>query len=251
MMNIMLSGCNGAMGRAIDEVITGIQDMEVVAGFDAKPAGHDRYPVYQQLTDVKENVDAIIDFSHFSAFEAITDYALEMEIPIVVATTGLSPADEEKLLEMSKKIPVFRTANMSIGVNVMLGLVTQAEKLLKGFDIEITERHHNKKQDAPSGTALMLANAINEEADSPYQFVYGREGKSAKREHNEIGIHAIRGGTIAGDHTVLYAGEDEIIEITHSAASKKVFAKGAVEAASYLKNQSPGMYDMKKLLGLS
>lgn len=250
-MKVMLSGCNGAMGRAIEEVITAMDDMEVAAGFDARPATHERFPVYQQLDDVKEAIDVIIDFSHFSAFEAITDYSLENGIPIVVATTGLSVEDEDKLKKMSASVPVFRTANMSIGINVMLGLVSQAEKLLRGFDIEIMERHHNKKQDAPSGTALMLADAINHSADEPYRFVYGREGKSAKRESGEIGIHAIRGGTIAGDHTVLYAGEEEIIEIKHSAASKKVFAKGAVEAAKYLKEQSPGMYDMKRLLGLS
>jgi 4-hydroxy-tetrahydrodipicolinate reductase len=239
------------MGKTIYDMISNIEDMTIVAGFDSKPADHPQFPVYQTLEDVKESIDVIIDFSHYTAFEAISDFALDRKIPIVAATTGLSNANEDKLVEMSNHIPVFRTANMSIGINVMLGLVAQAENMLQGFDIEILERHHNKKQDAPSGTALMLANAINRSTLTPYHLVYGREGKSAKRENREIGIHAIRGGTIAGEHTVLYAGEDELIEITHSATSKKVFAQGAVKAANYLKNQPPGMYDMQKLLGLT
>ncbi|QSX08486.1 4-hydroxy-tetrahydrodipicolinate reductase [Alkalibacter rhizosphaerae] len=250
-MNILLSGCNGAMGQTIETVLSSLEGMDIVAGFDTKSANHQRFPVYQTLENVSENIDVIIDFSHFSAFDAITDFAFQHQIPIVVATTGLSLENEEKLIKMSSEIPVFRTANMSIGINVMLGLVAQAEKMLQGFDIEILERHHNKKQDAPSGTALMLADAINQATDLPYEFVYGREGKSAKRKEREIGIHAIRGGTIAGEHTVLYAGDDEIIEITHSATSKKVFAKGAVTAARYIHERSPGMYDMKKLLGLT
>lgn len=250
-MNVLLSGCNGAMGVTLQQVIAATEDLNVVAGYDAKPAPHDLFPVYQSLEQVKESVDVLIDFSHFSTFETIIDFVGQHKIPLVMATTGLHEEQEQKLVELSKSIPVFRTANMSIGINVILGLVAQAENLLKGFDIEIVEKHHNKKQDAPSGTALMLANAIQANAQTPYHFVYGRQGTSAKRTDQEIGIHAIRGGTIAGEHTVLFAGEDEMVEITHIATSKKVFAKGAVEAARFIHQQPAGLYDMKKLLGLA
>ena len=250
-MNVLLSGCNGAMGLTLQQVIGATMDLNVVAGYDSRGASNDHFPVYQNLEDVKETLDVLIDFSHYSAFEAITDFALSSKIPLVMATTGLQEEQEKKLLKMAQAIPVFRTANMSIGVNVMVGLVTQAEALLQGFDIEILEKHHNKKQDAPSGTALMLANAIQSSAKTPYQFVYGRHGTSAKRTEKEIGIHAIRGGTIAGEHTVLYAGEDEIVEITHIATSKRVFAQGAVEAARFITQQPAGLYDMKKLLGFA
>ncbi|HCX65079.1 MAG TPA: 4-hydroxy-tetrahydrodipicolinate reductase, partial [Eubacteriaceae bacterium] len=163
---------------------------------------------------------------------------------------GLTDENERKLTKMAEDLPIFRTANMSIGVNVILGLVAQAAKALEDFDIEIIEKHHNKKVDSPSGTALMLANAVNETMDEPYTFTYGREGTSTKRSKKELGIHAVRGGTIAGEHTVLYAGDDENIEIKHSATSKKVFAKGAVAAAIFLSKQNNGLYDMKQMLSL-
>ncbi|HAE62220.1 MAG TPA: 4-hydroxy-tetrahydrodipicolinate reductase [Eubacteriaceae bacterium] len=249
-MKILLSGCNGGMGKTIQSLVSERDDMEIVAGFDSTKSSGSPFTVYTELNDVKENIDAIIDFSHFSAFDAIVDFAEDKKIPLVMATTGLSQENEDRLIESAKLIPVFRTANMSIGVNVLLGLVSQAEKMLKDFDIEIIEKHHNKKVDAPSGTALMLANAINENAEKKYVFTYGREGTSAKRQQHELGIHAVRGGTIAGEHTVLYAGDDENIEIKHTATSKKVFAKGAIEAARFIAAQKNGMYDMKKMLGL-
>jgi 4-hydroxy-tetrahydrodipicolinate reductase len=249
-MKILLSGCNGGMGKTISSLVAERDDMEIVAGFDSSQSPESPFTVYTELKDVREKIDAIIDFSHFSAFDKIVDFAEDKKIPLVMATTGLSQTDEDRLKEVSKSIPVFRTANMSIGVNVLLGLVSQAEKMLQGFDIEIIEKHHNKKVDAPSGTALMLANAINESAAEKFTFTYGREGTSAKRRDKELGIHAVRGGTIAGEHTVLYAGDDENIEIKHTATSKKVFAKGAVEAARYIAVQKNGLYDMKKMLGL-
>lgn len=247
-MNILLSGCNGAMGRVLQEIIFQEEVMKVVAGFDHISGGEFPFPVYSELSKCNENIDVIIDFSHYSAFDEILDFALEKNIPIVMATTGLTNENEESLVIASQKIPVFRTANMSVGINVLLGLISQAAKQLEDFDIEIIEKHHNKKADAPSGTALMLAGEINKTLDNKLNFIYGREGKSTKRIKNELGIHAIRGGTIAGEHEVIYAGEDEIIEIKHTATSKKVFAKGAVRAARYIQNKTNGFYDMNKIL---
>ncbi|MBF7097732.1 4-hydroxy-tetrahydrodipicolinate reductase [Alkalibacter mobilis] len=249
-MNILLSGCNGGMGKAISNLVSGMNDVSIAAGFDSKPSNDHPFPVFTDLSKMTEDIDVVIDFSHFSAFDAIVDYSLKNKTPLVMATTGLTDDDEQSLINISGQIPVFRTANMSIGINVMLGLVSQAEKLLKGFDIEIIEKHHNKKLDSPSGTALMLANELNNSSEKRYDFIYGREGKSTKRQENEIGIHAVRGGTIAGEHTVIYAGEDEIVEIKHSAASKAVFAKGAIEAAKFIYKKENGLYDMKKMLGL-
>ncbi len=248
MINILLSGCNGAMGNVLDEIIKNEEQMQVVAGFDRMENEEANFPVYINPKDCREKVDVIIDFSHYSAFEGVLDYALTNRIPLVMATTGLTKENEASLVEASKIIPVFRTANMSVGVNVLLGLVAEAAKKLEGFDIEIIEKHHNKKVDSPSGTALMLANEINHALDESLDFTYGREGKSTKRRSNELGIHAIRGGTIAGDHTVIYAGEDEVIEISHNASSKKVFAKGAVRAAKYIADKKMGLYDMRKVL---
>lgn len=248
MINVLLSGCNGAMGDVLQEVINDEAQMQVVAGFDRVENKKPNFPVYTNPKDCREKVDVIIDFSHYSAFEGILDYALTNKIPLVMATTGLTEENEASLVEASKTIPIFRTANMSVGVNVLLGIVAEAAKQLEGFDIEIIEKHHNKKVDSPSGTALMLANEINNALDNSLEFTYGREGKSTKRQSNELGIHAIRGGTIAGDHTIIYAGEDEVIEIKHSASSKKVFAKGAVRAAKYIADKKTGFYDMRKVL---
>lgn len=248
MIKVLLSGCNGAMGDVLQEIINNEGQMQVVAGFDRMKNEKANFPVYINPKDCTEKVDVIIDFSHYSAFESILDYALTNKIPLVMATTGLTEENEASLIAASKTIPVFRTANMSVGVNVLLGIVAEAARQLEGFDIEIIEKHHNKKVDSPSGTALMLANEINGALDNSLEFTYGREGKSTKRQSNELGIHAIRGGTIAGDHTVIYAGEDEVIEIKHSASSKKVFAKGAVRAAKYIADKKIGLYNMRKVL---
>lgn len=248
MINVLLSGCNGAMGDVLQEIIGKEEEMQVVAGFDRMENEKVDFPVYVNPKECTEKIDVIIDFSHYSAFESVLEYALTNKIPLVMATTGLTKENEASLVEASKTIAIFRTANMSVGVNVLLGIVAEAAKQLEGFDIEIIEKHHNKKVDSPSGTALMLANEINSALDNSLEFTYGREGKSTKRQSNELGIHAIRGGTIAGDHTVIYAGEDEIIEIKHSASSKRVFAKGAVRAAKYIADKTTGFYDMRKVL---
>lgn len=248
MINILLSGCNGAMGITLQEVIKNEENMQVVAGYDNEDKNNTSFQLYTDLNNCNDNIDVIIDFSHFSVFEKILEFALSKKIPLVMATTGLTIENEKSLEEASTTIPIFRTANMSIGVNVMLGLVADAAKQLDGFDIEIIEKHHNKKVDSPSGTALMLANEINTTLNNSMDFVYGREGKSTKRQTNEIGIHAFRGGTISGEHNVIYAGEDEIIEIKHTALSKKVFAKGAVRAAKFIYQKENGLYDMRKIL---
>lgn len=247
-MKVLLSGCNGAMGKVIQDVISKEPDMEIIAGFDSTPNTDVSFPVYTDISKCKESIDVIIDFSHFSAFNNVLKYALEKKIPLVMATTGLTEENESDLVDASQYMPVFRTANMSVGINVLLGLVSQGAQQLENFDIEIIEKHHNKKVDSPSGTALMLANEINSALENSLSFTYGREGKSTKRSQNELGIHAIRGGTIAGEHTVIYAGEDEIIEIKHTATSKRVFAKGAVRAAKYIIEKDKGLYNMRKVL---
>ncbi|NTW71961.1 MAG: 4-hydroxy-tetrahydrodipicolinate reductase [Eubacteriaceae bacterium] len=250
MINLLMSGCNGGMGKTITAMVNETENMKIIAGFDSAASETGAYPVYNNFEKFQGKADVIIDFSHFSAFDKVVDYAVSSKTPLVMATTGLTPENEARLEKISSEIPVFRTANMSIGVNVLLGLVATAAKQLENFDIEIIEKHHNKKVDSPSGTALMLANAINDAMGNKFQYTYGREGKSTKRFPDELGIHAVRGGTIAGEHTVIYAGEDEIIEIQHTAASKKVFAKGAIAAAGFLADKKEGLYDMKKMLGL-
>jgi 4-hydroxy-tetrahydrodipicolinate reductase len=248
-MNILLSGCSGAMGKMLIEVIGNDPELQIVAGYDAKPCNELDFPVYQNLSLCKEDVDVIIDFSHFLAFDGIMTYASDNKIPLVIATTGLSDEDNLRIKNASNFFPVFQTANMSLGINIMKELAQIAAAIFEsGFDIEIIEKHHNKKADSPSGTALMLANGINNSLQNKKEYIYGREGRNCKRTKNEMGIHAIRGGTIAGEHSIIFAGNDEIIELKHTATSKKVFANGAVKAAKYLVQQKPGLYDMKKLI---
>ncbi len=248
MLKILLSGVTGAMGQVLDQVIGADPQCTIVAGFDNKPAKRD-YPVYTDLTQCQEVADVIIDFSHFSAFDTIFDYACQTKTPIVVATTGLSDENMVAMKAAAKDLPIFKTANMSLGINVLAkALREMAGALESGFDIEIIEKHHNKKVDAPSGTALLLADAINDGLENKKEYTYGREGRSCKRTENELGIHAIRGGTIPGEHSVLFAGNDEIIEIKHTALSKKVFANGAVEAAKFLVDQEAGLFSMEDVI---
>lgn len=245
MINILLSGVSGAMGATLQQIIAANPDTQVVAGFDQKNITTLPFPVYSDLDNCTEAVDAIIDFSHFAAFPAIFGFARSRKIPIVIATTGLSEADLAAIKEGSQEFPVFKTANLSLGINLIAKMLKEmVAKLESGFDIEIIEKHHNKKLDAPSGTALLLADAINDGLVTKKDYTYGRYGRDAKRTENELGIHAIRGGTIPGEHSVIFAGNDEIIEVNHMALSKKVFAEGAVKAAQYLVGQAPGLYDM-------
>lgn len=249
MLKILLSGVSGAMGTMLQEVIATTPDTTVVAGFDHQEITNLPFPVFTDLKKMDVSVDVIIDFSHFKAFPAIWGFAREKKIPIVIATTGLSAEHLAAIEAGSKEFPVFKTANMSLGVNLIAKVLKEmAGQIENGFDIEIIEKHHNKKIDAPSGTALLLADAVNDGLITKKEYTYGRHGRDAKRQSNELGIHAIRGGTIPGEHTVLFAGNDEIIEIKHSALSKKVFAEGAIRAAQFLVGKEAGKYDMSMVI---
>lgn len=249
MINILLNGCNGKMGKVISNIVNDDENARVICGIDINTEVAFDYPVYSFPDEVTQKADVIIDFSHPSAVDKIIAYALNTNTPVVVATTGLSKEQIASVYEASKKIPVFYSANMSIGVNLLIDLARKATKLLSDkFDIEIIEKHHNQKIDAPSGTALAIADAINEELSSPYNYVYDRHSVRKKREKNEIGIHAVRGGTIVGEHDVIFAGNNEVVTLSHLATSKEIFAEGAVKAAKYLASKSAGMYNMNSLI---
>ena len=247
MTKIILSGCLGRMGKAITEIVKNTDDAEIVCGFDIA-SGECGYPVYNSYENVDVDADVIIDFSHPSNFENILNFAKEKALPIVMATTGLTDEQKCEMEEASEEIPVFFSANMSLGINLLIKLAQMATKVLESdFDIEIVEKHHNKKLDAPSGTALAIADAIDEVMTDDAKYVYERQSVRRQREKQEIGIHAIRGGTIVGEHDVIFAGPDEVITLSHHAASREVFAQGAVKAAIFMKNKAPGFYCMNDL----
>lgn len=250
MLKIILNGCNGAMGKTVTKVVEECNDIEIVAGVDKnKDLYSNNYEVYNEFLEVKDKADVIVDFSHPSCLEKLLEFGVTNKIPIVIATTGLKEEDLKNIKEASENIPIFHSANMSLGINLLINLAKKAALTLnETFDIEIIEKHHNKKVDAPSGTAYMIANAINDELDNSMEYKYGREGKSEKRKENEIGIHAVRGGTIPGEHEVIFAGLDEIIEIKHTALSKNIFANGALKAARYIVNKDNGLYSMENLM---
>lgn len=250
MIKVVVSGCNGSMGRVLTKVIDETEDMIIVAGIDKNISLYkNTYPVYQSPLLVKEKCDAIIDFSKPSNLNELLEYALTNNIALVIATTGFSQEEEDKIKYASNFIRIFKSSNMSLGVNVLINLAKQAVNALGNIaDIEIIEKHHNKKVDAPSGTAKMIVNAINKELGQSREFNYGRSGNDIKRKANEIGIHAIRGGTIPGEHTVIFAGKDEIIEIKHTSLSKKIFAQGSINALQYILNKESGLYDMNDLI---
>ena len=250
MIKVIVHGCNGKMGNVLVKLLSQEKDMEIVAGIDKSVSNSNyRFPVYSQASDCIEKGDIVIDFSHYSALPALIDYCVGTKTPLLTATTGVGGDITAKLIDASKEIPVFQTANMSLGVNVITKLAQQAAKVLSDpFDIEIIEAHHNKKVDSPSGTAYMIAKAINESLDNKMEFIYGRHGKADTRKSTDIGIHAIRGGTIPGEHTIIFAGPDEIVEIKHSALSKDIFALGAIRAARFLVNQGTGFYNMNDIL---
>lgn len=251
MIEIILNGCNGRMGQVITRLVKDDPDAKIIAGVDISPEKlKNDYPVYSSIWDVNEHADIIIDFSNANSIPSLLQYGTEKNIPIVICTTGLSPEDNEKIRLAAQKIAILTSANMSIGVNLILNLVKIAAKALEdSFDIEIIEKHHNQKADSPSGTALAIANSINSVLSSPRKYVYGRHSKFAKRETEEIGIHSIRGGNIVGEHSVIFAGSGEVIEINHSAISRDVFGVGALKAAKYLYNKGPGLYSMNNVIG--
>ena len=234
------------MGRMITELVKNDDGAVIAAGVDTYTGIANDYPVYESIDQCDTDVDVVIDFSNAGAVDALLDYCAEKKIPVVLCTTGLSEEQLEKVRETSEKTAVLKSANMSVGINLLLKLLKDAAKVLgnAGYDIELVERHHNQKLDAPSGTALALADSINEALNGEYHYVYDRSQVRQKRDAKEIGISAVRGGTIVGDHEVIFAGTDEVIEFRHSAYSRNVFAKGAVEAAKFLAGKETGMYDM-------
>lgn len=245
-----MHGCNGHMGKVISELVAKDDAIEIVAGIDLNTEENFGYPVFANIMDCDVEADAIIDFSMAVAVDALLDFVKEKGIPVVLCTTGLSDEQLAKVEEVSKDVAVLKSANMSLGINTLMKLLKMATEVLadRGYDIEIVEKHHNQKLDAPSGTALALADVINETKDNRYEYVYDRSQKREKRADNEIGISAVRGGTIVGQHDVIYAGTDEVIEIQHTAYSKAVFAKGAIDAAKFLAGKGPGMYDMSDVI---
>ena len=251
MTKVIMHGCNGKMGQIITNIIAAEDDIEIVAGVDASDHIRNTYPVFASIAKCNVAADVVIDFCAAPAVDALLDYCVEKQIPCVLCTTGLSEAQTAHVAEASKKVAILKSANMSLGVNMLLKLLKSAAQVLvpAGFDIEIVEKHHNLKVDAPSGTALALADTINEEFDNSYEYVYDRSQKREKRTDKEIGISAVRGGTIVGDHDIIFAGEDEVITFSHRAYSKALFAKGAVQAAKFLKGKPAGKYDMKDVIG--
>ncbi len=249
MINILMSGCNGKMGQVITRLASGSEELTIAAGYDLNNSKQNSYPVFTNIHQCDVKVDAIIDFSNPAALENILEFAVSRKIPVVMATTGLS-GENIKVLEMaSAEIPIFFSANMSLGVNLLLDLVKKAAKILSdNFDIEIIEKHHNQKLDSPSGTALAIADAINLALEQKYEYTYDRHSVREKRSKCEIGIHAVRGGTIVGEHSVIFAGNDEIMEIKHTAASKEIFAVGALRAAKFICGRKPGFYNMNDLI---
>ncbi len=247
-----MHGCNGKMGRMITEIVKGDENAVIVAGVDAYTEVPNEYPVFDSIDKCGVDVDVVIDFSNAGAVDALMDYCVEKKLPVVLCTTGLSEDQLAKVEEASRSIAVLKSANMSLGVNLLLKLLKDAAKVLApaGYDVELVERHHNQKVDAPSGTALALADAVNEALENEYHYVYDRSQVRKKREKKEIGISAVRGGTIVGEHEVIFAGTDEVVEFKHTAHSRGVFAKGAVEAGKFLAGKEAGMYDMGDVIGL-
>ncbi len=248
MIKAILCGASGRMGGFVANAAESDGEIQIVAGVDKINTGA-KFPIFSKISDINIKADIIIDFSHISLLEEILDYAIKNNIPAVLATTGYSQEQIEKIKAASMKIPIFFTFNMSVGVNLIAALAKKAASVLgKGFDIEIVEKHHNQKLDAPSGTAIMLANAVNSVFDDKLGYEYDRHSVRRKRPENEIGIHSIRGGTIVGEHDVIFAGHDEVITISHSAQSKEVFAVGAVRAAKFLAGKPAGLYDMNNVM---
>ena len=250
MVKMIMHGCNGKMGQVITKIVKEDANAEIVAGIDKYMGIPNDYPVFESIDKCDVEADVVIDFSNAAAVDGLLDYCVEKQIPVVLCTTGLSEEQLGQVQEASKKVAVLKSANMSLGVNMLLKLLQDATKILApaGFDIEIVERHHNQKVDAPSGTALAMADFINAAMNDEYTYIYDRSQVRQKRDKKEIGISAVRGGTIVGEHEVIYAGEDEVIEFKHTAHSKAVFAKGAVEAGKFLKGKGAGLYDMKDVI---
>lgn len=250
MLKMVLSGCNGHMGRTVARIVSDDDDIDIIAGFDLNTVKLDSFPVYADPMEYGGTVDVAIDFSNPAALESLLNYATAKIMPVVLCTTGYDDDQMALIHKASRSIPVFKTGNLSIGINLAIDLIKRACTFLgDGFDVEIIERHHRRKVDAPSGTALMLADAARDALPYDAEYIYERQSQRQPRGDREIGISAVRGGTIVGEHEVIFAGLDEIIEIKHTAYSRDVFAAGAVKAAKFLARvKQPGMYDMQDLL---
>ena len=251
MTRIIMHGCNGRMGQVITSLVAKDTEAEIVAGVDVFDGIQNTFPVFTSIEDVNVDADVIIDFASAKAVDALLEYSVDKKIPVVLCTTGLSEEQLEKVYAASKNIAVLKSANMSLGINMLLKLLKEAAKTLApaGFDVEIVEKHHNLKVDAPAGTALALADSINDAMDNEYEYVFDRSKERKAREKKELGISAVRGGSIVGEHEVIFAGMDEVVEFKHTAYSKAIFAKGAVSAAKFLAKKTAGMYDMSDVIG--
>lgn len=250
MIKVILVGCGGKMGRAVSDMAAADKDIEIVCGVDINKAVDSSFPVVENIADFKDRVDVVVDFSNPNNIDSLLCYALEKNVPVVIATTGFGKKQLEYIEECSKKIPVFHSSNMSLGINVMLSLVSKASKVLSSTsDIEIIEKHHNQKLDAPSGTAILIADEIAESSADACKYVYDRHSVRKKRDKNEIGILSMRAGSIVGEHTAIFASGNEIIEITHKALSRELFAEGALIASKFIVDKPRGLYNMKNLVG--
>lgn len=250
MTKVILHGCNGRMGRVITGLVEKDDSVEIVAGIDLNVDVVNKYTVFDNINDCNEEADVIIDFANVAAVDNLLEYARNRKIPVVLCTTGLSEEQVKKIDEVSKEVAILYSANMSLGINTLFKILSSISSLLSnaGFDIEIVEKHHNQKLDAPSGTALALADAINNQLNGELEYIYDRSKVRQKRGKKELGISAVRGGTIVGEHEIIFAGEEEVIEIKHTAYSRNVFAKGAVEAAKFLKGKTPKRYTMREVV---
>ncbi|MCI5936538.1 MAG: 4-hydroxy-tetrahydrodipicolinate reductase [Eubacterium sp.] len=250
MTRIIMSGCSGAMGRTITDIVKEDPEAQIVAGIDVVDNGNTDYPIFSSILDCDVEADAIIDFSTPKILDDLLQYCQDKKLPIVLCTTGYSEEQLAKIEASADKVAILRSANMSLGINTLMKLLQDAAKVLaaEGYDVEIVEKHHNQKLDAPSGTALALADSVNEAMGNQYEYIYDRSQRRQKRDKKELGISAVRGGTIVGEHDVIFAGKDEVVTFSHTAYSKAVFGKGAVSAAKFLKGKETGRYDMADVI---
>lgn len=250
MINVIMHGCNGMMGQMINELMKEDTQAKIVAGIDLNDTQNDNYPVYKTLMECSVKADVIISFASVKGLDELLDYCVNNKVPVVLCTTGLSEKQLNQVEECSRKVALLKSANMSLGINTLINLIQRAASVFSpaGFDMEIVEKHHNKKVDAPSGTALALADALNDALNHEYHYVYDRSQDMKRREKKEIGISAVRGGSIVGEHEVIFAGPDEVIEFKHTAYSKAVFGKGAIQAAKYLAGKPAGYYNMSHVV---
>lgn len=251
MIKMIMHGCNGRMGQMITDIVKDDPEIEIVAGVDINNNRLNDYPVFQSIAECDVDADVLVDFGAASAIDDLLKVCVQRNLPIVLCTTGLSDAQIADMKVASSKIAILKSANMSLGINLLMKLLKEAANVLApaGFDIEIVEKHHKMKLDAPSGTAIALADSINEARNNEYEYIYDRSQVRQRRGDKELGISAVRGGSIVGDHDVIFAGQDEVITFSHTAYSRAVFAKGAVSAAKFLAGKEAGLYDMSDVIG--